>query len=97
MEIVPDKTPATYAEILKRHAVQPANFLMVGNSLKSDILPVVAMGGWAVHIPSDLTWEHEVVEIPPELRSRVFEVAALSQLAPFVETLMQGARGAGTA
>jgi putative hydrolase of the HAD superfamily len=87
VEIVPDKTPATYAEILKRQAVEPANFLMVGNSLKSDILPVVAMGGWAIHIPSDLTWEHEVAEIPPELRSRVFEVAALSELGPFIEAL----------
>ena len=87
VEIVPDKTSATYAEILKRQAVEPADFLMVGNSLKSDILPVVAMGGWAIHIPSDLTWEHEVVEIPPELRNRVFEVAALSELAPFIEAL----------
>jgi len=97
VEIVPDKTPATYAEILKRHAVEPAHFLMVGNSLKSDILPVVAMGGWAIHIPSDLTWEHEVVEIPPHLRSRVFEVAALSELAPFIETLKGGALQAGPA
>jgi len=87
VEIVLDKTPATYAEILKRHAVGPAHFLMVGNSLKSDILPVVAMGGWAIHIPSDLTWEHEVVEIPPELRSRVFEVETLSALAPFIDSL----------
>jgi putative hydrolase of the HAD superfamily len=92
VEIVPDKTPASYAEILKRQAVEPERFLMVGNSLKSDILPVVAMGGWAIHIPSDLTWEHEVVEIPPELRSRVFEVAALSELAPFIDTL----KGSGT-
>jgi hypothetical protein len=62
------------------------------------------MGGWAIHIPSELTWEHEVVEIPPELRSRVFEVAALSELAPFIDTLKGDrpnrkapARQAGTA
>jgi len=87
VEIVLDKTPATYAEILKRQAVEPAHFLMVGDSLKSDILPVVAVGGWAIHIPADLNWEHEVVEIPPHLRSRVFEVGALSELAPFIDTL----------
>jgi putative hydrolase of the HAD superfamily len=57
---------------------------MVGNSLKSDILPVVSLGGWAVHIPSELTWEHEVAEIPADLRGRVFELEALARLAAWV-------------
>jgi putative hydrolase of the HAD superfamily len=90
VEIVADKTPATYAAILKRHDIQPGHFLMVGNSLKSDILPVVSLGGWAVHIPSELTWEHEVAEIPADLRSRVFRVEALSELAPWTRGLKSG-------
>jgi putative hydrolase of the HAD superfamily len=84
VEIVADKTPATYAAILGRHAIQPAQFLMVGNSLKSDVLPVVSLGGWAVHIPSELTWEHEVAEIPADLRGQVFELEALGKLAAWV-------------
>ena len=61
VEIVSDKTEAAYAALLKRHQVAPARFLMVGNSLRSDILPVLKLGGQAVYIPYHLTWAHEVV------------------------------------
>jgi len=60
VEIVSSKTDATYAAILARHAVAPSRFLMVGNSLKSDILPVLEIGGHAVYIPYHTTWNHEV-------------------------------------
>ncbi len=62
IEIVSDKTPAAYAAVLARHSLEPSKFLMVGNSLRSDILPVVALGGHAVHIPYHITWAHEHVE-----------------------------------
>lgn len=68
VEIVSDKTPATYRRILERYAVAPEAFLMVGNSLRSDIVPVVTVGGRAVYIPYAETWAHEVVpreELPP--------------------------------
>jgi putative hydrolase of the HAD superfamily len=62
IEVVSDKTEAAYAAVLAKHRVAPARFLMVGNSLRSDILPVTAIGGHAVYIPYELTWAHEAVE-----------------------------------
>jgi len=64
VEIVSEKDRATYAAILERHGLAPEAFVMVGNSVKSDILPVLALGGRAVHIPYHLTWAHEVVASP---------------------------------
>jgi len=59
IEVVAEKDPATYREILERYGVQPNQFMMIGNSLRSDIAPVIAIGGRAVHIPYHLTWGHE--------------------------------------
>lgn len=59
VEIVADKTPGTYARVLKRHAINPERFLMAGNSVRSDILPVLELGGKAALIPHDLTWQVE--------------------------------------
>jgi putative hydrolase of the HAD superfamily len=64
IEIVSDKTTAAYAALLAKHHFEPAKFLMVGNSLRSDILPVVELGGYAIHIPYHITWAHEHVETP---------------------------------
>jgi putative hydrolase of the HAD superfamily len=62
VEIVLEKDPATYARILERIGVIPERFCMVGNSVRSDILPVMALGGTGVHIPYPLLWELEHVE-----------------------------------
>jgi putative hydrolase of the HAD superfamily len=62
IEIVSEKSPEVYRKVLERYEVSPDQFLMVGNSLRSDILPVVEIGGQAVHIPYEVTWVHEVVE-----------------------------------
>ncbi len=64
VEVVSHKNSRTYADLLLRRAVQPARFLMVGNSLRSDILPVMEMGGSAVYIPYAETWAHEEAEPP---------------------------------
>lgn len=61
VEIVSEKSQRTYEFIIKKHNTHPDRFLMAGNSLKSDILPVLAIGGWAVHIPYETTWLHEAV------------------------------------
>lgn len=61
VEILSDKTPAHYERILRKYEIDPARFLMVGNSIKSDILPVLRIGGHAVHIPFHMTWQHEQV------------------------------------
>lgn len=62
LEIVLEKDPETYAGLLRRFGVAPDRFLMVGNSVRSDILPVMALGGHAVHVPYHLLWELEHVE-----------------------------------
>ncbi|GLH66804.1 HAD family hydrolase [Geothrix edaphica] len=73
VEIVSEKDEATYTALLARHGLQPGAFTMVGNSVKSDILPVLALGGRAVHIPYHLTWAHEVVASPVESPFPVLE------------------------
>jgi putative hydrolase of the HAD superfamily len=59
IEVVSEKDEATYARILHEHGVRPEAFVMVGNSIKSDVLPVVGIGGRAVHIPYEYLWQHE--------------------------------------
>ena len=62
IEIVLEKDPAIYAKLLDRFDVEPDRFCMIGNSVRSDILPVMALGAHAVHIPYHLTWELERVD-----------------------------------
>jgi putative hydrolase of the HAD superfamily len=62
VEILSDKTVDSYRSVISRRGIQPDEFVMVGNSLRSDILPVVRLGGRAVHIPYQVTWQHEHVD-----------------------------------
>ena len=62
IEVVSDKTPQSYSDILDRYQIDKSEFLMVGNSLKSDILPILDIGSNAIHIPYLFTWEHEQVK-----------------------------------
>jgi putative hydrolase of the HAD superfamily len=62
IEIVSEKTAEVYIKLLAKYTVKPHQFLMVGNSLRSDILPVLETGGQAVHIPYEITWAHEIVD-----------------------------------
>lgn len=59
IEIVSEKDEATYARLLEEFDVAPSQFVMIGNSLRSDIAPVLALGGWGVHMPYHTTWGHE--------------------------------------
>jgi putative hydrolase of the HAD superfamily len=59
VEVLTDKNPERYAALLSRYQVTPPQFLMVGNSLRSDIFPVCQLGGQAVYIPYEQTWAHE--------------------------------------
>lgn len=59
IEVVPEKDPATYRRIMTELGVRPERFLMVGNSVRSDILPVLELGAHAVQIPYEVTWAHE--------------------------------------
>jgi len=80
VEIVSEKDPATYRRVMDRHGIDPARFLMVGNSVRSDILPVLATGAHAVHIPYAITWAHEEAEVPDEHYRRLESVRDLPAL-----------------
>lgn len=87
IEIVSNKTVETYQRILKRHHLAPTEFLMVGNALKSDILPVIQLGGWAVYIPFALTWAHEM-KIEQEIKSEHFiEIERIDLLPAVVDRI----------
>ncbi|MFT3852322.1 MAG: HAD family hydrolase [Ilumatobacteraceae bacterium] len=67
VEIVLEKDTPTYARLLERFDVEPARFCMVGNSVKSDVLPVMALGGHGVHVPYELLWELEHIDHDEQL------------------------------
>jgi putative hydrolase of the HAD superfamily len=77
IEIVSEKDEATYLRLLDRHGVSPDEFAMIGNSLRSDVLPVIAIGARAFHVPYAITWAHEAVvahkgaafDVLPDLRA----------------------------
>ncbi|MCB0995740.1 MAG: HAD hydrolase-like protein, partial [Acidimicrobiales bacterium] len=83
VEIVSEKDSATYERVLARHGVAPERFCMIGNSVPSDVLPVLALGAHAVHVPYHVTWALEVAaDVTPELAgyhhlTSVAEVPAL--------------------
>jgi putative hydrolase of the HAD superfamily len=87
VEVVSHKTPRDYGRILERHQIEPSRFLMVGNSLRSDVVPVAELGGWAVHVPTESTWVHEIVDLPQNLNGRVFEVERIGQIPELVRQL----------
>jgi putative hydrolase of the HAD superfamily len=86
VEIISEKDDRAYGRIFKRHGIDPANFLMVGNSVKSDILPVLALGGSAVHVPYRITWELEHAELPPNTDGRFFEAKSLRDVPAIVRS-----------
>jgi len=86
IEIVSDKTPAVYADIFARHAAGADQGLMTGNSMTSDVLPMIAAGGWGVHVPHALTWAYETAA-PPRDNPRYRSISDLGALPPLVEVL----------
>jgi len=89
IEVVSDKTSADYAAILKRLNIPAERFLMIGNSLRSDILPVLELGGWAIYIPQQITWAHEHSETPAGYGQRMTQAAHLGQLPKLIQSLQQ--------
>jgi putative hydrolase of the HAD superfamily len=87
IEIVSDKTVGTYQALCARYQLDPRRFLMVGNSLRSDILPVVALGARAVYIPYHLTWEHELVADHDSSRQEYVELEHIGQLPRWLAAL----------
>lgn len=86
VEIVSNKTAPVYAAIFDRHGDGAARALMVGNSLKSDVIPAIDAGGWGVHIPHGLTWALEHAEAPTG-HPRFVTLSDLGQLADTVDMI----------
>ena len=87
IEIVSEKDPATYARVLREFAIAPAQFLMVGNSVRSDIAPVLELGGWGVHVPYHVTWAHEAKASVGVGAERMRSIASIDGLAAAVDEL----------
>lgn len=86
VEIVSDKNISTYERIFAHHADGPSRAMMVGNSLKSDVVPAIEAGSWGVHIPHDLTWVLEHAEEPID-NVRYKRIADLGELIDLLEGL----------
>jgi len=87
VEVVSDKTPEVYREILERHQIDPRRFIMVGNSLRSDVIPVLELGAWAIYLSDHLTWSHEDDPLAEISQDRYREVKDISQVLSAVEAL----------
>ncbi|MFN0086239.1 MAG: HAD family hydrolase [Blastocatellia bacterium] len=87
IEVVRSKERGTYETLAARHGISPDRFLMVGNSLRSDILPVLDMGGRAIHIPYETTWAHEVVPEEELVGREFFRLSHIRELPALIETL----------
>lgn len=84
VEIVSEKTPDTYRTVFARHGTGPGEAVMVGNSVRSDVLPALEAGAWAAHIPYAVTWAHELADTPSG-HPRFATLESISDLPAWVE------------
>ena len=92
VEIVSEKDPRTYRQVCARYGVGPEQFVMVGNSLRSDVAPVLEVGGWGVYIPHELTWAMEHPDDEAAIRAHarfrtVIHIAELDALLAEIDSL----------
>lgn len=87
VEIVREKDAGVYRSILSKHGVTPGNFLMVGNSVRSDILPVLNIGGKAAHIPYAIVWQHEMAALPEGGLDGYYHLESMAALPALVAQL----------
>jgi putative hydrolase of the HAD superfamily len=82
VEIVSEKDSGTYTRLFARHDIDADRFVMVGDSMRSDIEPVLSVGGWAVHVPHEHVWQHERVEDTTAIDAnpRFTRLASLAEL-----------------
>lgn len=86
IEIMSEKRVSDFEKLIRHLDVPPSEFLMMGNSLKSDILPVLELGGHAIHIPFHITWVHEQVEHEVE-HERFNKVTCIADAAALIKTM----------
>ncbi len=80
IEIVSEKDPRSYARVLGEFGIAADAFAMIGNSLRSDIEPVIALGGWGIHMPYHVTWEHELEHGVESGHPRVLTIAGADEI-----------------
>ncbi|WGH75900.1 HAD family hydrolase [Tenacibaculum tangerinum] len=82
-EVMSEKKKTDYKKLIKRLDIKPSEFLMIGNSLKSDVLPLIAIGATAIHVPFHTTWAHE--EVSQEQQSDTYKtVASITEVLKFL-------------
>ena len=79
IEVMSDKKEQNYIQLLEHLDIDPCQFLMIGNSIKSDIIPPLNLGAWAIHIPYHTTWAHEEVEEDP-LSGQFYRCSSLKEI-----------------
>jgi putative hydrolase of the HAD superfamily len=89
IEIVSNKTSIVYEALLKKYRITPNRFIMIGNSLPSDILPILKLGSNAIHIPYEITWLHEIAEPPPKDHTGFYQLKNIGELPLLLEQITQ--------
>ena len=77
-EVMENKDERNYMELVAKHNLEPSQLLMIGNSVKSDIAPVVNIGGTAIHTPHEVVWVHEMMDMPES--DRIIEVSNIKEI-----------------
>ena len=77
-EVMENKDEQNYLELVAKHNIEPSQLLMIGNSVKSDIAPVVNIGGTAIHTPHEVVWVHEMMDMPES--DRIIEVSNIKEI-----------------
>jgi putative hydrolase of the HAD superfamily len=86
IEIVSDKTPDTFRRLCAQHSVEPAQVVMAGDSLRSDVVPALDAGAWAALVPYELTWSHERGDAPVN-NMRFCRLETLSDLPAWIDSI----------
>ena len=81
-EVMENKDEKNWQEVAATHTLHPKEILMIGNSVKSDIAPVVSLGGWAIHTPHEVVWVHEMMDMPQN--DRIIEVKNIREILSYL-------------
>lgn len=82
-EVMENKDEKNYLELAAKHDLEPDKLLMIGNSVKSDIAPVVNIGGWAINVPHEIVWVHEMMDMPES--DRILIVQNVKEIVQYLQ------------
>lgn len=86
IEIMSDKQISDYQKLIKHLDIDPSEILMIGNSLKSDVLPILELGGYGIHIPYHITWAHEKIE-QTVVNDKFRQFHSIAEVLPFLKSI----------